>query len=78
MDRDGIDDMSKFPMRCVLFRAILRSYLSGADLETLDELDGASDQTIDLNFAHQTPASFRIYQSRSRHDFSIALSVPQR
>ena len=73
MDRDGIDDLEiSNALRHVPGHPTI--ILSGADLETLDALDGVSDQTIDLNLAHQTPASFR-FVNPDLGDFAIPYSA---
>ena len=58
IDRDGVDDLeiSNALRHIPGHPAII---LSGAELQSLDELDGNSDQSIDLDLAHQLPSNFR-------------------
>ena len=42
--------------------------VSGADLPSLDELDGFADRSIDLNDIHRGPSSWRFFDSRAEAD----------
>ena len=55
---NGLPQVSRNPLLLV----------SGADLTTLDELDGAADRTIDLNEIHRGASSWRFVNSQGEVD----------
>ena len=73
IDRDGIDDLeiSNALRHIPGHPAII---LSGAELQTIDGMDGVYDQTIDLDLIHHAPSSFRIINP-DLGDFAIPYSA---
>ena len=62
-DRDGMIDIEiSNALRQLATNPLL--LISGADLPTLDELDGSADRTIDLNEIHRGTSSWRFFDSR--------------
>ena len=73
VDRDGIDDLEiSNALRHIPGHPTI--ILSGAELQTLDGMDGVPDHTIDLSLIHQAPSSFR-FINLDLGDFAIPYSA---